>query len=132
MTPQYSTINKYDLLATLKEISIERSGEIDPGSQDLELTFSIVGETDESNLKFPTPKKSVSYAGDEKRWNEQLDADQKSWESDQAKKTAEKNNKTGKKTGKTNKGSKSNKVSTKRSNTKRGTSKSNKTGKRRK
>ena len=55
MTPQYSTINKYDLLATLKEVSIERAGEIDPGSQDLELSFSIVGEVDESNLVFPTP-----------------------------------------------------------------------------
>ena len=55
MTPQYSTINKYDLLATLKEVSIERSGEIDPSSQDLEITFSIVGETDEYNLRYPTP-----------------------------------------------------------------------------
>ena len=55
MTPQYSTINKYDLLATLKEVSIERAGEIDPGSQDLELSFSIVGEVDENNLVFPTP-----------------------------------------------------------------------------
>ena len=54
MTPQYSTINKYDLLATLKEVSVERSGEIDPSSQDLEITFSIVGETNEYNLKYPT------------------------------------------------------------------------------
>jgi hypothetical protein len=56
MTPQYSTINKYDLLATLKEVSIERNGEIEPGAQDLELTFSIVGETNEDYLKLPTPR----------------------------------------------------------------------------
>ena len=56
MTPQYSTINKYDLLATLKEVSIERSGEIESGAQDLELTFSIVGETNEDYLKLPTSR----------------------------------------------------------------------------
>ena len=56
MTPQYSTINKYDLLATLKEVSIERNGEIESGAQDLELTFSIVGETNEDYLKLPTSK----------------------------------------------------------------------------
>ena len=54
MTPQFSTINKYDLLATLKEVSIERSGDIDPGSQDLELSFSIVGETNEDFLNKKT------------------------------------------------------------------------------
>ena len=54
MTPQYSTINKYDLLTTLKEVSIERTGEIEPGSQDLELTFSIVGETNEEFLNYPS------------------------------------------------------------------------------
>ena len=56
MTPQYSTINKYDLLATLKEVSIERNGEVESGAQDLELTFSIVGETNEDYLKLPTSK----------------------------------------------------------------------------
>ena len=44
MTPQLSTINKYDLLLVLKEMSEERSGEIDSSGTDLTLSFSIVGE----------------------------------------------------------------------------------------
>jgi hypothetical protein len=44
MTPQYSTISKYDLLIVLKDFSEERSGDIDGGANDLSLTFSIVGE----------------------------------------------------------------------------------------
>ena len=44
MTPQLSTINMYDLLLVLKDISEDRSGEIDSSSSDLTLSFSIVGE----------------------------------------------------------------------------------------
>lgn len=45
MTPQYSTIKKYDLLCTLKDFSEEYYGEMDSsGAQDLALSFSIVGE----------------------------------------------------------------------------------------
>ena len=44
MTPQFSTINKYDLLLVLKELSEERSGDIEASANDLNLTFSIVGE----------------------------------------------------------------------------------------
>ena len=44
MTPQLSTINKYDLLLVLKDFSEERSGEIDSSGSDLNLSFSIVGE----------------------------------------------------------------------------------------
>ena len=75
MTPQYSTINKYDLLATLKEVSIERTGDIDPGSQDLELSFSIVGETNEDFLNKTTScliyyDKQSSAAQDQKDFDE--------------------------------------------------------------
>ena len=44
MTPQLSTITKYDLLLVLKDFSEERSGEIDSSGSDLNLSFSIVGE----------------------------------------------------------------------------------------
>jgi len=44
MTPQKSTINKYELLLTLKDFSEERSGEIDGSGTDISLSFSIVGE----------------------------------------------------------------------------------------
>jgi CBS domain-containing protein len=58
--------NKYDLLATLKDVSIERAGEVDPGSQDLELTFSIVGETNEDYLAYPyIPKENKSEVTEE-------------------------------------------------------------------
>lgn len=44
MTPQYGTIDKYDLLCVLKDMSEERKGEIESGGSDLELQFSVVGE----------------------------------------------------------------------------------------
>ena len=44
MTPQLSTINMYDLLLTLRDMSEERSGEIDSSGTDLNIGFSIVGE----------------------------------------------------------------------------------------
>ena len=44
MTPQLSTISKYDLLVLLKDFTEERSGEIDGGASDLSVSFSIVGE----------------------------------------------------------------------------------------
>lgn len=44
MTPQKSTINKYELLLTLKDFIEERSGEIESGGNDLTVAFSIVGE----------------------------------------------------------------------------------------
>lgn len=47
MTPQYSTIKKYNLLCVMKDYSIEYSGEIDSGSADVSVNFSIVGETNE-------------------------------------------------------------------------------------
>ena len=44
MTPQYSTIRRFDLLCVLKDFSEEYSGDIDSGGTDLNVTFSIVGE----------------------------------------------------------------------------------------
>ena len=95
MTPQYSTINKYDLLATLKEVSIERVGEIDPGSQDLELSFSIVGETDTDNLIYPAFPKYVDktnrdlYNEDLEKQKVEYEEKKKKAEEEAAKKKAE-------------------------------------------
>ena len=44
MTPQYSTIKKFDLLIVLKDFSEESSGDIGDGAEDLTLSFSVVGE----------------------------------------------------------------------------------------
>ena len=44
MTPQYSTIKKFDLLCVMKDFNEEYSGEIEGGGQDLSISFSIVGE----------------------------------------------------------------------------------------
>ena len=44
MTPQYSTIKKFDLLIVLKDFSEESSGDIGDGAGDLTLSFSVVGE----------------------------------------------------------------------------------------
>ena len=78
MTPQFSTINKYDLLGVMKEFSVERQGEIDPGSQDLEISFSIVGETNDDNLFTPvaqnlnTPEVTAMLEEDKKEREEYI------------------------------------------------------------
>ena len=51
MTPQLSTISKYDLLVLLKDFTEERSGEIDGGASDLNVSFSIVGENPSNERK---------------------------------------------------------------------------------
>ena len=51
MTPQLSTISKYDLLVLLKDFTEERSGEIDGGASDLSVSFSIVGENPSKEQK---------------------------------------------------------------------------------
>ena len=48
MTPQYSTIRRFDLLCVLKDFIEEYSGDIDSGGVDLNVTFSIVGENPNS------------------------------------------------------------------------------------
>ena len=75
MTPQKSTIRKFDLLLVLKDFSEEYSGDIDSGGTDLTVTFSIVGENppenkvagqmqyDEKNLeKWEEKSKRVDYS----------------------------------------------------------------------
>ena len=53
MTPQLSTVKKYDLLLTLKDFSEESVGDIDPGSAgDITVTFSIVGENPKEEIEF--------------------------------------------------------------------------------
>ena len=50
MTPQFSTVSKYDLLLVLKDFVEERSGDIDGDPGDLSVNFSIVGECPDSEL----------------------------------------------------------------------------------
>ena len=75
MTPQYSTIKKFDLLIVLKDFSEESSGDIGDGAGDLTLSFSVVGENpkpenssltsyyrtlDEKEKKIPKKRKTSS------------------------------------------------------------------------
>ena len=43
-TPQYSNIQKFDLLLVMKDFSEEYTGDVDGGAGDLTVSFSIVGE----------------------------------------------------------------------------------------
>ena len=54
LTPQYSTIHKYDLLLVLKDFTEEHSGELDGGAGDLTVSFSIVGENPTEGFEFTT------------------------------------------------------------------------------
>lgn len=59
MTPQYSTIRKFDLLCVMKDFSDEWLGEIEGGGQDLSISFSVVGENPPTNmLDVDKPKKT--------------------------------------------------------------------------
>jgi hypothetical protein len=53
LTPQLSTVSKYDLLVVIKDFVEERSGEIDGDPGDLTVAFSIVGENPSSDRKKP-------------------------------------------------------------------------------
>ena len=60
MTPQFSTIKKFDLLCVLKDFTEEYYGEIEGGGQDLNISFSIVGENpDDNNLQYKIDSKGV-------------------------------------------------------------------------
>jgi hypothetical protein len=54
MTPQYSTIKRFNLLCVLNGFEEAASGDIDAGGYDLNLSFSIVGEN-------PKPDEEVEY-----------------------------------------------------------------------
>ena len=51
MTPQFSTIHRYDLLLVMKDFTEEHSGEIDGGASDLTVSFSVVGELNGESAK---------------------------------------------------------------------------------
>ena len=51
LTPQMSTVSKYDLLIVLKDFVEERSGEIDGDPGDLTVAFSIVGENPSTEVR---------------------------------------------------------------------------------
>ena len=51
MNPQLNLSNKFNLLCVLKDYAEEYVGEIDSGGTDLNVTFSIVGENPDINLK---------------------------------------------------------------------------------
>ncbi len=59
MTPQYSTIKKFDLLCVMKDFSEEYAGEIEGGGQDLSISFSIVGENPGGNNTVDTSKLGI-------------------------------------------------------------------------
>lgn len=44
MTPQLSTVRRFDLLLVMRDFITEYIGEIEPGAGDLSISFSIVGE----------------------------------------------------------------------------------------
>jgi hypothetical protein len=52
MTPQYSTIRRFDLLCVLKDFQESYSGDIDAGGYDLNVAFSIVGENPPTDGEF--------------------------------------------------------------------------------
>ena len=67
MTPQKSTIRRFDLLLVLKDFSEEYSGDIDSGGSDLTVTFSIVGENPAPSEAFKAEKITLSPDG---KWEE--------------------------------------------------------------
>ena len=52
MTPQMSTIQRFDLLLVLKDYSIEYTGEADASSPDLTISFSVVGENPDLDRRY--------------------------------------------------------------------------------
>ena len=75
MTPQKSTITKFDLLLILKDYTIDYTGDIDSAAPDLNLTFSIVGENPPDKVIVPkalddTNRKNLIEKYQEKLWEE--------------------------------------------------------------
>lgn len=66
MTPQYSTIHKYDLLLVMKDFSEEHTGSIDGGASDLTISFSIVGENPSGGLEIDNRLYGMGTANDSK------------------------------------------------------------------
>ena len=49
LTPQYSTIRKFDLLIVMKDFSEEYTGDMGDGAGDITVSFSVVGENPKDN-----------------------------------------------------------------------------------
>ena len=64
MTPQYSTIKKFDLLCVLKDFMEEYTGDIDGGASDLNISFSIVGENPPTDSEIEKYEKEDEETGD--------------------------------------------------------------------
>ena len=62
LTPQYSTVRKFDLLVVLKDYTESYVGEIDSPGGDIQLRFSVVGE----NPPEETPLMSADIKGETK------------------------------------------------------------------
>lgn len=84
MTPQMSTIQKFDLLLVLKDYSIEYMGEPDSSSPDLTLSFSVVGENPDYNLNINTG----TFTPKETKSKEELKAERKAQRKENRKKNA--------------------------------------------
>lgn len=52
LSPQYSTLKKFDLLVVLKDFTESYAGEIDSPGNDIQLRFSIVGENPPEEVSF--------------------------------------------------------------------------------
>ncbi len=65
MTPQYSTIKKYNLLCVMKDYSIEYTGEVDSSPADVTVSFSIVGETNENYEYDKVRENALFYSSQE-------------------------------------------------------------------
>lgn len=60
MSPQFSTIRKFDFLVVLKDFTEDYQGEIDSSGTDLSLNFSIVGENPAGDVVMPAKPSKVA------------------------------------------------------------------------
>lgn len=66
MSPQFSTIRKFDFLVVLKDYQVDYQGETDASGADLTVSFSIVGENPKDELP-KNPGKEVTERDDMKQ-----------------------------------------------------------------
>lgn len=66
MSPQFSTIRKFDFLVVLKDYQVDYQGETDASGTDLTVSFSIVGENPKDELP-KNPGKEVTERDDMKQ-----------------------------------------------------------------
>lgn len=80
MTPQYSTIRKFDLLCVMKDFSDEWLGEIEGGGQDLSISFSVVGENPPTNMLDVDKSKRLFEKEEKEQEKQQVQANIKEME----------------------------------------------------